>query len=155
MATLERAIEIAANAHAGQLDQGGQPYILHPLRVMLLLESEEERIVGVLHDVIEDTPVTLAQLQAEGFSERVVCALDALTKQPGESRMDAAARAAADAIALRVKLSDNADNLDLSRIPNPTHKDLARMEEYRHVREFLIASAGDALRDRGEVSRAN
>lgn len=138
MTTLERAIAIASAAHAGQVDKAGQPYILHPLRVMLRLTSEHERIAAVLHDVIEDTNVTLAQLVAEGFPEPVIEAIAALTKLPGESRLQAAHRAAANTIARAVKLADNAENMDVSRIAHPSARDLARVEEYKLVREVLL-----------------
>ncbi len=141
MSTLEKAIAIAATAHAGQRDKGGQPYILHPLRVMLRLQSDEERIAGVLHDVVEDTSVTLEHLRSEGFTEMVLTALEALTKRPGETRLEAAARAARHPVARAVKLADNAENSDLSRIPNPTDKDFARLEEYRQVRELLLSAS--------------
>lgn len=141
MATLERAIQIAAEAHAGQLDKAGQPYILHPLRVMLHMKSEQERIVAVLHDVIEDTSVTLAQLATEGFSPTVIDAVRALTKLPWESRLAAATRAARNPIALAVKLADNSDNIDMSRIPHPTVKDIARLEEYKAVRDLLLRAS--------------
>lgn len=138
MATLERAIAIAATAHAGQRDKAGQPYILHPIRVMLRVNSDDERMAAVLHDVIEDTSITLAQLSAEGFPAAVVEAVEALTKRPGESRLAAAGRAAIHPIARAVKLADNAENMDLSRIPHPSERDLARMEEYRAVRTLLL-----------------
>lgn len=139
MSTLERAIAIAAEAHAGQVDKAGQPYILHPLRVMQRVNTPAERIAAVLHDVVEDTPVGLEQLAARGFDPEVVAAVDALTKRPGESRVDAARRAAANPVARVVKLADNAENMDLSRIPHPTPKDHARVEEYRQVRAILLA----------------
>lgn len=139
MSTLERAIALAATAHAGQLDKGGQPYILHPLRVMLRLSSEHERVAAVLHDVVEDTDVTLEQLASEGFAAEVIAAVDALTKRPGETRMQAAQRAAMDDIARQVKLADNAENMDLSRIAEPTDRDFARVQEYKLVREILLA----------------
>ncbi len=138
MATLERAIAIAAAAHAGQVDKAGQPYILHPLRVMLRVASEHERIAAVLHDVVEDTPVSLQMLMEEGFATEVIAAVEALTKRPGETRLQAAQRAAADPVARVVKLSDNAKNMDLSRIANPTDRDYARLEEYKLVREMLL-----------------
>ena len=138
MSTLERAVAIAAQAHAGQTDKAGEPYILHPLRLMLSMVSDLERIVAVLHDVVEDSDIKLDQLRAEGFSEKAVAAIDALTKRDGESRMDAAARAKANAVALRVKLSDNADNQDMTRIGKLTEKDLERIEEYKRVRAFLL-----------------
>jgi (p)ppGpp synthase/HD superfamily hydrolase len=140
MSTLERAIALAAEGHAGQLDKAGQPYILHPIRVMLRVSGASERIAAILHDVVEDTPVTLDQLANEGFSREVVDAVDALTKRPGENRIDAAKRAAANPIARVVKLADNAENMDLSRISNPTQKDYDRLEEYKRVREILIAA---------------
>lgn len=138
MATLERAIEIAAAAHAGQVDKADQPYILHPLRVMLRVGSPHERMAAVLHDVVEDTGVTLAQLEREGFPEAVLKAVEALTKRPGETRMEAALRAKADPVARAVKLADNAENMDLGRIANPTEKDHARIREYEEVRKALL-----------------
>jgi len=138
MATLERAIAISATAHAGQLDKAGQPYILHPLRVMLRVKTEHERMAAVLHDVIEDTDVSLQQLIDEGFPSDVVMAVDALTKRPGESRVQAAQRASTNSIAREVKLADNAENMDLTRIQNPSPRDFARVEEYKIVREILL-----------------
>lgn len=137
MSTLERAIAIAAQAHEGQIDKGGQPYILHPLRVMLRMHSEAGRIVAVLHDVVEDSNCSLDELRAEGFSEEVITALAAITRQAGEGRIEAAKRAARHPLARAVKLADNADNADLTRIPAPSEKDLVRMDEYRKVRELL------------------
>ena len=139
MPTIERAIEIAANAHAGQRDKAGQPYIFHPLRVMFRVNGEHEQMAAVLHDVVEDTAITIDDLAREGFPSEVLRAIAALTKLPGETRLEAAARAAADPIARKVKLADNAENMDLSRIPNPTDKDYARCREYEEVRELLLA----------------
>ena len=137
MSTLERAIEIAAQAHAGQVDKAGAPYILHPLRVMLRMEDTEARIAAVLHDVVEDSDWTLEDLAREGFSEAVLRAVDALTKRPGEDRLDAARRAARDPLARAVKLADNAENSDLGRIAAPTAKDYARLAQYHEVRRML------------------
>lgn len=139
MPTIERAIEIAANAHAGQRDKAGQPYIFHPLRVMFRVDGEHEQMAAVLHDVVEDTAITIDDLAREGFPPAVLRAVEALTKLPGETRLEAAARAAADPVARKVKLADNAENMDLSRIPNPTDKDHARCREYAEVRELLLA----------------
>ena len=140
MPTIERAIEIAATAHAGQRDKAGQPYIFHPLRVMLRVDGAHEQMAAVLHDVVEDTSVTLDNLAQEGFPSEVLRAIAALTKLPGETRLEAAARAAADPVARKVKLADNAENMDLSRIPNPTDKDYARCREYAEVRALLLAA---------------
>ena len=136
--TLERAIEIAARAHAGQVDKAGQPYILHPLRVMLKVSGEFECMAAVIHDVVEDTDITLDYLAAEGFPAEVLAAIKALTKTPGEHRVPAAHRAAANPIARVVKLADVDDNMDLRRIPNPTAEDYARLEEYKQVRAILF-----------------
>jgi (p)ppGpp synthase/HD superfamily hydrolase len=142
MATLERAIQIAADAHVGQFDKAGQPYILHPLRVMFRLQGEHERMAAVLHDVVEDSSSwPLERLSQEGFPAPVIAAVEALTKRKGETRLDAAARAALNPIARAVKLADNAENMDLSRIENPTAKDYARLEEYKAVRELLLKGA--------------
>ena len=144
MSTLEKAIAIAATAHAGQLDKADQPYILHPLRVMLRVATLDEKMAAVLHDVVEDTPVTLEELAREGFSPEVLSAVSALTKQSGESRLDAAIRAAANAIARNVKLADNTENMDLSRIRTPTARDYERLEEYKKVRELLLAAGAQS-----------
>jgi len=142
MATLEKAIEIAAKAHAGQTDKAGEPYILHPILVMLRVTGSEAQIAAVLHDVVEDSEYTIEKLRTEGFSESVLAAVEALTKRKGESRVEAAVRAAANEIARVVKLADNAENMDLGRIPNPNKKDFVRMEEYKKVREILLGQSG-------------
>jgi GTP diphosphokinase / guanosine-3',5'-bis(diphosphate) 3'-diphosphatase len=136
--TLERAIQIAAKAHTGQLDKAGQPYILHPLRLMFAVNDMNEKIAAVLHDVVEDTPVTLEDLLSEGFSQDIVDAVEALTKREGESRLEAATRAAQNKIALVVKLADVNDNMDLKRIPNLTEKDFMRLKEYQQVKALLL-----------------
>ncbi len=143
MATLERAITLAAEAHAGQVDKAGQPYILHPLRVMLRVRTDEERIAAMLHDVVEDTHVTLEALAQEGFSQAILTAVAALTKLPGETRLEAASRVAVDSVARTVKLADNAENMDLSRIENPTEKDFARLKEYESVRALLLSATAN------------
>ena len=140
MATLERAIEIAAKFHSGQVDKAGQPYVLHPLRLMFAVRTPQERMAAVLHDVVEDTDMTIADLAREGFSQEVVAAVQALTKLTGESRIDAAHRAAADPIARAVKLADVADNMDLLRIADPSERDFARLKEYEQVRLVLLAA---------------
>lgn len=142
MMSLERAIIIATEVHEGQIDKGGLPYILHPLRVMLKMDSDRKRRVAVLHDAAEDGKEGLAllvRLQQEGMEADEIEALRALTKMPGESRIAAAHRARANEIARDVKLGDNEDNSDMTRIKNPSEKDYARLEEYRQVRAILLA----------------
>ena len=134
---LQRAIEIAAEAHRGQTDKAGAPYVLHPLRVMMALETDEERIVGVLHDVVEDGPGwTLERLKEEGFSSSVLEALCLVTKRP-EDEGDTEAvylgfvrRAKGNRIARRVKTADILDNLNASRLSVLTEKDMRRMNRY-------------------------
>ncbi len=144
MSSLEKAIEIAAAAHAGQRDKAGEPYILHPLRVMLSVRTNEERIVAVLHDVVEDTAVTLEQLRTAGFPPLVLQAIEALTKRSGEEYMDFVARAGRDPISRTVKMADLLDNSDMSRLPNPTDKDLERLEKYRKAMELLLPKGPNA-----------
>lgn len=138
MATLEKALAIASKAHEGQVDKAGEPYILHPIRVMLTVSTLEERIAAVLHDTVEDTEVTIEDLELAGFNQHIIEAVQALTKKDGESRLDAAHRAKANRIARQVKLADVADNMNMDRIPNPTRRDFRRIEEYKIVRDLLL-----------------
>ena len=141
MSTLERAIAIAAEAHAGQTDKGGQPYILHPLRVMLRLDDEAGRIVAVLHDLLEDCPEwTSAGLRVEGFAPEVLAAIESLTKRAGETYEAFIERAGRDEIARRVKLADLAENSDLSRIAAPSPKDRERLAKYERAIAALEAA---------------
>ncbi len=128
---LNKAILIATTAHEDQMDKAGAPYILHPLRVMLSLETIEEQICGVLHDVIEDTPITFDDLKALGFKEEIIEALNALTRRTDEPYDDFISRVMENQLACRVKLADLSDNMNLSRIPNPSEKDYQRVEKYR------------------------
>lgn len=137
MATLENAITLAVQQHKGQLDKGGQPYILHPLRVMLQLQQPDQQIVAVLHDILEDTHTTAQDLQNLGFQTHIIQAIQALTKLRHETRVQAAMRTAQNPLACAVKIADVKDNMNLARIPNPTARDLARLEEYRQVLDIL------------------
>jgi (p)ppGpp synthase/HD superfamily hydrolase len=138
LSTLERAIAIAAEAHAGQVDKAGAPYVLHPLRMMLSLASNDERIVAVLHDVCEDCPGwTFDRLCREGFADHIIVAVRSVTKRDDEDYEAFVRRAAADPIGRRVKLADLHDNSDLTRIAAPTARDLARIEKYRHAIELI------------------
>lgn len=140
---LNKAIEIATRTHAGQLDKGGEKYILHLLRVMLSVGSEIEMICAVLHDVLEDTDITIDFLHEQGFPAQVTCVLRLLTKGAEESYDDFISRLLVNEVACRVKLADLKDNMDLSRIPCPSNLDLARVEKYcasaRRIQERLDA----------------
>ena len=134
MSTLDRAIEIATLAHAGQTDKGGAPYIEHPLRVMAHCTGDDAKIVAVLHDVVEDCPDwSFERLRAEGFSEAVLAGLDSVTKRDGEDYDAFVLRAGRNALGREVKLADLADNSDISRLPAVTEQDLARLEKYRRA----------------------
>ncbi len=132
-----KAHQLAIAAHSGQVDKGGSPYINHPVAVAEALETEEEQIVALLHDVVEDTPITLEELLGRGFSRSVVEAVDCLTKREGEAREAYLARIKQNPLATVVKLADLRHNSDLSRIPFPTEKDFARVRKYQKEMEFL------------------
>lgn len=125
-----KALQLAMNVHKGQVDKGGNPYILHPIAVSQLVDSEEEKIVALLHDVVEDTDITLEHLKLEGFSDNIIAAVSALTKQPGVAYDDYISTLKGNSIAVRVKIADITHNSDISRIPNPTEKDLERIKRY-------------------------
>lgn len=135
---IEKAILIAVNAHRCQVDKGGKPYILHPLRLMFSIEDETEKICAVLHDVIEDTDVTLDYLRERGFSKEVLSALDALTRRKDETYDEFIDRIIENKIACNVKLADLNDNMDISRIKNPTEKDYERLEKYKKAKDKIL-----------------
>lgn len=131
MSTLERAIQIATEAHRGQVDKAGNDYILHPLRVMELGNSLEEKIVGILHDVVEDTDWTFERLADEGFSPTVLDALRCVTKLSEDEPYDHfISRVQANPIAIAVKLNDLSDNMDIRRLKTLTEKDFIRLQKY-------------------------
>jgi (p)ppGpp synthase/HD superfamily hydrolase len=137
MSTLERAIAIAAEAHAGQLDKAGAPYVLHPLRMMLRLEDRSAQIAAVLHDVVEDSSWTLADLEREGFAPEVVRAVDALTRRQDEAYEEFVRRSGADPIGWHVKLVDLEDNMNTARIASPTAGDDERLARYARALAVL------------------
>ena len=154
MSNLQKAISIAVEAHEGQTDKGGSPYILHPLRVMMSLKTEDEMIVGVLHDVIEDCSdkgFDWERLRQEGFTGEILEALYSVTKTPeeeayfktlsGEEKISAylkfVARAKQNPIGRRVKRADIFENLNVSRLGELREKDLFRLNQYKRAVEFL------------------
>lgn len=134
---LEKAIHIAVEAHAGQVDKAGKAYILHPMRVMLSGRTDEEMICGILHDVIEDTPVSIDMLRMEGFSETVLEALDAISKHEGEQYDDFIERVAQNELATIVKLNDLHDNMNRERIKDYKEADERRHEKYVRAQKRL------------------
>ena len=134
---LELAIKVATKAHEGQLDKGGNPYILHPQAVADSLDSTENKIVAYLHDVVEDTEITLEDLEKMGFTYRIVNSVRILTKSNDISYDDYLKSIKKDSNAWRVKMADIKHNMDISRIPEPTAKDFARIEKYKKALAFL------------------
>lgn len=131
MSTLQRAIEIATEAHKGQFDKAGRDYIEHPLRVMEMGKTEEEKIVGVLHDVVEDTPWTFEALKAEGFAPEIIAALKCVTKvSENENYDDFIERVRKNPLAAAVKINDLSDNMDIRRLPYLSDKDVKRLKKY-------------------------
>lgn len=146
MSTLRRAIEIATQAHAGQIDKAGAPYIDHPLRVMSMGTTSEEKIVGVLHDVVEDSPWTFEDLAKEGFSEEIIEALRCITKlNDDEDYGEFISRVLTNPLSTRVKINDLRDNMDISRLPQITSEDLKRLEKYRYAYKRLTKNQSKDL----------
>ena len=132
---------LVTNAHAGQFDRGGKPYILHPLAVMHKLRTDDEELMCIAlgHDVIEDTKTTYADLRAEGMTERVIAGIRALTKVPGETYEEYKARVFDSTDAMRVKLKDLMHNTDIRRLKGVTDKDIARMAKYHQFYMEILA----------------
>jgi (p)ppGpp synthase/HD superfamily hydrolase len=135
---LDEALQLAERFHAGQEDKAGLPYIGHVKRVVAAVDSPEEKLAAALHDLLEDTEVTADYLRSAGCPERVVTAVEALTRREGETYEDFVARAARDPIAVVVKRADVADNADESRLAHlpPDEADRLR-QKYRRAVEIL------------------
>jgi len=143
MSNLDVAIALACRAHTGQVDKAGGAYILHPLRLMLRFTDSQAQIVAVLHDVVEDSDTTLADLRASGFCEAVVSAIGCLSKREGENYQDFIERLAPNALARQVKIEDIRDNLNLERLPSLTDKDLVRVRKYHAALGYLMGYAAN------------
>ena len=138
---LERAIQIAVEAHAGVTDKGGKAYILHPISVMMRCETDEEKIVAILHDVVEDTDWTFDALREEGFSETIIEALKTVTKHSDDEDYDEfVQRSLKNEIGRKVKIADLRENLDVTRIGELTDKDIKRINKYKRALKTLTTS---------------
>lgn len=140
-ATLDDALALAVQSFHGVVDKAGQPYVLHLLRVMLRQTDPLARQVGVLHDLVEDTDVTLDHLRERGFAKEVVSAIDALTHREGEEYHEYILRLSSCALARLVKLADLEDNYSLDRVAyRPEHRgeDTARIQRYILSYSFLL-----------------
>lgn len=129
---LSKMLLIATNAHHGQFDRGGNPYILHPMKVMHYIKSEDEELqcIALGHDVIEDTDVTYKDLKDAGMTDRIINGIRALTKVPGQTYDEYKEGVFANVDAMKVKLADLRHNTDVRRLKGVTEKDIARMEKY-------------------------
>lgn len=138
---LDRAAEICVAKHAGQRDKSGKAYFLHPMRVALRCTTDDERIVAILHDVVEDTDITAEYLLEQGFPQYIVNAILSVTKQEGESYEEFIDRAKRNSIGRQVKIYDLEDNLNLLRIESVTPEITARLNKYLKARRTLLQEA--------------
>lgn len=134
---LEKALQIATEAHEGQVDKAGAAYIFHPIRVANRCSTDEERIVSLLHDTIEDTNITPEYLLSEGFPRNIVDAILSVTRKDDESYEDFIKRSRLNDIGRQVKLHDLEDNLDITRLHQITEKDIARLNKYLSAYRYL------------------
>lgn len=133
----KKAMKLCYTAHRDQVDKSGMPYVFHPIHLAEQMEDEDTTIVALLHDVVEDTPVTFADLAEMGFSRQVIEAIQAMTHPEGVPYMEYVAGIRNNPIARRVKLADLRHNSDLRRLDQPDETALARVEKYRAAIELL------------------
>jgi (p)ppGpp synthase/HD superfamily hydrolase len=138
-ADLERALQIAVQAHAGQKDKNGAAYIFHPLRVMMRCTSERAKMAALLHDVVEDTDWTFEKLAQEGFSPEVIATVKLLTHEEGVSYDDYVTRTMTDPVAMEVKIADLEDNSDIRRMKEVDEKAAERLKKYHKAWKRLVA----------------
>ncbi len=134
-----KAITVAYNAHQGQLDRAGLPYILHPLHVAEQMKDEDTCVVALLHDVIEDTDLTLENLREYGFTEAQIEGVRVMTREEDEDYFEYIRSVKTNPLALAVKLEDLKHNSDVTRIIEMTDKDLQRIEKYKKAMEILLS----------------
>lgn len=134
---LEKALQIATDAHLYQVDKAGVPYIFHPIRISNRCSTDDERIVALLHDTIEDTEVTAEYLLMEGFPRNIVDAILSVTRNEDENYEDFIKRSRLNPIGRQVKLHDLEDNMDITRLNELTEKDLYRLNKYIKAYKYL------------------
>lgn len=135
--SLDKALIIAALAHYGQTDKGGNSYIRHPLRVMEKLDSEDEMICGVFHDVVEDTEMTFEDLAELGFTANQIKNIDSVTKRENETYEERINRALQSYVGAKIKKFDIMDNLALWRLKNKNNLQEKDLERFKHYIESL------------------
>ena len=134
---IDIALAIARKAHAGQVDKAGVDYIQHPLYVASQVKTEQEKAIALLHDVLEDSDITVADLLAYGLSNKVVTAVQTLTKKKGQSYQEYLEKVKSNNLARVVKLADLKHNSDLSRLKSVSDTDRERVEKYKNVIRYL------------------
>jgi (p)ppGpp synthase/HD superfamily hydrolase len=127
---LEKAIELAVKHHSGQVDKAGKPYIMHLIRVMMKGQTESEKICGILHDIVEDTNCTFDTLKKEGFTKEVIDVVRCVTKIDNETYDDFISRILENPTAVKVKINDLEDNMNLDRLNEISTKDTERLKKY-------------------------
>lgn len=137
---IDAARALAERMHEGQTDRAGMPYITHPERVASRLAAPEAKVVGWLHDTVEDTPLSLVEIEAR-FGAETAAAVDAVSRREGEAWKAYIARAKANPVARQVKISDLIDNSNLSRLPCVTMKDVKRQAKYNKALRELLEKA--------------
>lgn len=135
--TIAKALEIAIQAHKGQTDKAGQPYIIHPITVALSQESEEAFVAAILHDVVEDSDYSIEDIASSGFSSEVVEAVRVLTHEKSVEYGEYIEAIRGNEIARSVKIADLMHNSDLSRLSVVTEKDIERCEKYKKSLRYL------------------
>ena len=136
---LSKAINLAMQAHAGQVDKAGMPYIGHVMRVMQAGKTIDEKIVGVLHDIVEDTTWTFDALLAEGFPVHIIDALRCVTKLSDDEPYEAFInRVKTNPLAVAVKINDLTDNMDIRRLQTLTDADVQRLRKYLKAYQSLV-----------------
>ena len=137
---VRRAMKIAYKAHQGKKDRGGIPYIFHPIHIAEQMKDEESIIVALLHDVVEDTSITMDQLRAEGFGDRIIEALTYLTHDKEMDYLSYINLVSKNDLARKVKLADLRHNSDLTRLSKITDKDIDRVKKYSIAIKMLVSS---------------
>lgn len=143
MTLVERAVEVALRAHAGQKGKDGTPYVLHPLRLMTRMGTDVERMAAVLHDAVEDSALTLEELRGMGFPDEVVRVVGLLTHEEGMGYEEYVRRLAGDAVARRIKLADLEDNSDIRRLNGLEEADVERLRKYHRAWQILRPGADE------------
>jgi (p)ppGpp synthase/HD superfamily hydrolase len=139
---LDKALRLAVQVHSGHGDRGGRPYLLHVLQVVVGCKDDlDAATLAALHDVVEDSTLTLKDLKEQGFPAHIIEGVDALTRRDGEAYEDAIERAAGHALARKVKICDLESNLDVRRLNQVTATDIGRLERYSKAWKRLAFGA--------------